>query len=409
MFFYNILISFGLIFIFGGFWVFGKTLLGWQDERYLDKKIGAWSKKQEKITVQIIPPPVNERSMIEMESFFINLASIFSNKSKKDIYIEGKTHEHYTFEVHSRGGQINLYATFNKNHLPIFRGSLSAHYPTASVIETVDPFETWPKEWTGQVGPYTQMFGSDMVLFFSDLYPVKSWTYFQRDDNTPISDPFSTLLTGLENIGAEDYVVLQFVLRPRSDQDEVKRWKEELKALRKEFKTNANVDVDEKGGVQLLTKNEQEILHSIETKIAKDTYQFKIRMIGLTATGGPARLIGPIMAYLKQYATQNQFFKPDGDTKTSSSSDSKDWGPFWDKFYWKREQEYRKSLIYESLIKRSLGSGSKPKYIDVESLASLFHFPSTELIDQSLASRVSTESGDTGALPSGTPPRDLPI
>ncbi|NJK70910.1 MAG: hypothetical protein HC932_01435 [Thermales bacterium] len=74
-----------------------------------------------------------------------------------------------------------------------------------------------------------------------------------------------------------------------------------------------------------------------------------------------------------------------------------------------KEQEIRKQLVYKSLLKRSLSSGSEPKYIDVESLASVFHFPSTELIDQSLASRVTSENDNTAALPGGTPPRDLPI
>jgi hypothetical protein len=54
--------------------------------------------------------------------------------------------------------------------------------------------------------------------------------------------------------------------------------------------------------------------------------------------------------------------------------------------------------------------GMDTKYLDVESLAALLHFPSTAMIDQSLANRVSTDYGTTTALPSGnTPPSNLPI
>jgi hypothetical protein len=186
-------------------------------------------------------------------------------------------------------------------------------------------------------------------------------------------------------------------------------WKEELKKLRKEFKDNANVEIADGGGIQLLTKNEQDILNSVEVKLSKDHYQFKIRAVFLTAAGGPNRLMSPIMSYFKQYTTEKQFLKPSGEVKTSASSDSKNWGPWWDKVYWSKEQEFRKKNIYKALINRSMGSGSESKYIDVETLTSIFHFPSTELIDQSLVSRVSTDHGNTNALPSGTPPRDLPI
>ncbi|NJL96609.1 hypothetical protein HC864_02195 [Candidatus Gracilibacteria bacterium] len=237
MFLVNLIISFVVVATLGGLYVVVKRYLEWYDDRFLDVKIGGWVSKQDNVVVQIIPPSNNERSMAEMENFFINLAAIYSKKSKKDQYTEGKWYEAFTFEVHSRGGQINFYGHFNRNHLPLFRGSLAAHYPTASVIESSDPFEGWPTEWKGQVGPYTDLWGTDINYGKDDdLHPLKSWTEFQRDDNTPITDPFSTLLTGLENIQPEDYIVLQFVLRPRSDSDVQKKWKKNSKTFVKNSK-----------------------------------------------------------------------------------------------------------------------------------------------------------------------------
>ncbi len=394
----------------GGLFVLLDKWNEWYDDRYTDKTIGGWLSKQNNIVVQLFPPTENIRSMSEMENFFINMASIFTNKSQKDIYVEGKWHENYSFEVHSRGGQVNFFVRLNENHLPLLRSALAAHYPTATVVKTQDPFENWPKEWEGQVGPYTDIAGSDINFGTgNDLHPLKSWKEFQRDDNTPVTDPFSTLITGLENIKPEDYVVMQYVLRPRRNDDKIEEWGAKLKELRKKFKDNANVEVTETGGIQLLTKNEQNILNAAELRIGKDGYQFKFRAVFLTAAGGPNRLMSPIMSYFKQYTTDQQFVKPAGETKTSASAENRYWGPWWDKVYWAKEQEFRKKMLYKSLIGRSMSGGSDANYIDVESLASVFHFPSTELIDQSLASRVTTDYGNTEALPSGTPPRDLPI
>lgn len=379
-------------------------------DRKLDDKVGGWITKQDYIVVQLFPPAENLRSMSEMENLYVNLASIFRNISEKDLFLEGKVLEAYSFEIHSRGGQVAFYVRLNRNYLPLLRSSLSAHYPGSDIVEVPDPFQTWPDTWEGKAGPYTSMAGTDLAYGQSDLYPLKSWQDFQRDDNTPLTDPVSTLITGLENIEAKDYAVIQFIIKPKMDMDVIKGWQKELKVKRQEFKENAAIEVGDDGGIKLLTKQEQNILNAAEGKITGENFHTKMRVCFFTATGGPNRMLGLVMAYMKQYASDIQFVKPDSSTKTGASAESKTWGPFLDKYYWKREQEVREKRIYLNMKRRSFSGGSAAKYINVKTLAALFHFPSTLLIDQSLASRVSTgEGAAAGSLTGGiSAPRDLP-
>jgi hypothetical protein len=401
---------YGAIIFLGGWIVVALILYSkWSSAQKLDKTIGGWMGTQEYIVLQMFPPATNDRSMAEMEAFYINIASIFRNISKKDMYLDGKVLEAYSFEVHSRGGQIAFYVRMNRNYLPLLRSSLAAHYPGSDLIETPDPFASWPKTWEGSAGPYTKFAAADITLGKSDMYPLKPWTEFQRDDNNPITDPVSTLITALEAIEPKDYAVIQFILKPKSDPDKIKAWNKEISEVRAKFKSNANTEIGDDGGIKLLTKQEQNILNSAEAKISGENFHTKIRVGFFTATAGPGRMLGPIMGYFKQFASEAQFLKPEGSTKTAPGGESALWGKFQDKYYYKREGEVREKRMYQNLVGRSFSGGSAAVYVNVKSMAAMFHFPSTEKIDQSLASRVSTGEGAGGVLTGGTTaPRDLP-
>jgi hypothetical protein len=410
MFLIFLIIDLMLIILLGGFVIAGLKGYEWYDDRFLDNKIGGWFSKQNYIFVQLFPPGENLRSMQEMESFYINLSSIYSGKSRKDIYLEGKWYENFTFEVHSRGGQVSFYVYLNKNYLPLLRSSLAAHYPGSTVVEVPDPLAAFPKEWEGKAGPYNHLFTTDIGLGASDLFPLKSWKMFQIGSNSPLTDSMTTLISNFENIEAEDYIILQFVLQPQVySPDKKKALSSELKKLREDYKLNANVEMGPDNSIQVLTKQERAVLESCEQKLSTTNFKMKIRTALLSVNPAPQRNLGMIMSFFKEFNTEVQFTKPDADTKTSAAAEGVALGPFQDKYYWKKEQDYRRLNGYKAILGRGLSRGSDPKFMDVESLASLFHFPATEMIDQSLASRVSTDYGNVNALPSATPPSNLPI
>ncbi|MBC7472095.1 MAG: hypothetical protein H7196_02430 [candidate division SR1 bacterium] len=399
-----------LVVLLGGFVIAGLKGYEWYDDRFLDDKIGGWFTKQNYIFVQLFPPGENLRSMQEMESFYVNLSSIYSGKSKKDIYLEGKWYENFTFEVHSRGGQVSFYVYLNKNYLPLLRSSLASHYPGSTVVEVPDPLLAFPKKWEGKAGPYNHLFTTDIGFGASDLFPLKSWKMFQMGSNSPITDPMTTLISNFENIEAEDYIILQFVLQPQVySPDKKKALATELKKLREDYKANANIEIGPDSSIQVLTKQERAVLESCEQKLTTTNFKMKIRTALLSVNPAPQRNLGMIMSFFKEFNTEVQFTKPDADTKTSAAAEGIALGPFQDKYYWKKEQDYRRLNGYKAILGRGLGRGSDAKFMDVESLASLFHFPATEMIDQSLASRVSTDYGNVNALPSATPPSNLPI
>jgi hypothetical protein len=420
MFILHFLLSLGFVFLFGGIFVVINKWMEHTDDLFLDDKIGSWMQAQTIVTVQIFPPSQNARSLSEMENFFINLHSIYSKRSIKDIRIDGKWYDTFAFEIHSRGGQIGFFCHLNKNYLPLFRSALTAHYPGTGIIETPDPIRHWPRKWEGAVGKYKHIYSTDLEFGNSkDYFPLKSWKAFQKGNDSPISDPINVLIKGFEDIDPEDYIIFQILVQPNAVPDGKKAaWKNGLIDLKKEYTNNATVETNEAGQVQVLTKLEKEIIDSVESRIQADAFKTKLRVMLLSENPAPVRLLGRVMTFLKEFAGERQFLKPAKDAKTNITDDGDRFGflgprlGVWlDEFYWKIEQDFRLEKMYLATIRRSVGRGVAPIYLTAEMLAALFHFPITSntTLDNGSPSQqpLDYDTGQTLLLGS-QPPNNLP-
>ena len=417
MFILDVLLALLGVFALGGFIVIFKKGMEYYKDRFLDDKIGGWMMKQENVFVQLFPPAENIRSLSEMEGFFLNLHSTLSGKSKKDTYTKGKWYDSFVFEIHSRGGQIGFFCRLNKNHLPLFRSSLVAHYPGTGIIESPDPIGHWPGNWEGKVGPYTYCYGTDIQVVGGEHFPLKSWKAFQRGSDAPTSDPINVLISSMEDVDPGDYIILQYILTPRMEGDKIKEWKKALKDLKHEFATNAAVETTDAGQVQVLTRSERDIIDSVEAKINASNFQSKIRVLLLSDNPGPQRLLSRVMNFLKEYSTENVFMKPAGDTKTTVEDSGEQFGflgpkigVFLDDFYWKKEQKYRLRNMYKAARNRSGSRGIDKRYISAESLASLLHFPTTFMDNtNSIINKTNIDYAEgNSVIQGGQPPANLP-
>lgn len=405
------------VFICGGFIVLINKGMEYYDDRYVDGKIGAWWSKQEFVFVQIFPPTENLRSISEMEGFFMNIHSAFSGKSRKDVYAKGKWYLPFTFEIHSRGGHVGFFCRMPRDQLALFRSSLIAHYPGTGIIETPDPIASWPSEWPGKIGEYTYCYGTDLEFGGKEHFPLKSWRSFQRGTEAPVSDPINVLITSMEDVDPGDYIILQYVLTPHADQSKIKAWKEALQALKKEYSTNAQVETSEGGQVQVLTKQERDIIDAVEYKINANNFKAKIRVLLLSNAPAPQRLLSRVMNFFKEFQTENQFIKPAKATKSNIEDDGEQFGllgptvGLWlDKWYWELEQKYRLQNVYKATKSRSGARGIKPTYLSTDTLAGLFHFPTTHMDTTStIVNKTNTDyNGGTNAVQGALPPTNLP-
>ncbi len=396
------LISFVSNLIRGGYWVFFTggfiaifgLLYKWVDDQWLDNKIGGWFGKQEYVFYRLFPPTVNEKSMGEMEQIFQRLWSIYQHRDPYEVYTEGKWYEGYSFEFHSKGGYMGIFVRVNKKHATLFKSSIEAHLDDVILVEYPDPLSSWPKDWDRKTGRYIYMYGAEMTIMSArdtkpkkgtetDIYQLKSWRDFQVENNKPTSDPASGLFGALSSLDPEEYLVIQFCIKPYFDQEKIAKWKAILQEKRVEFTNNMDTSIDEEGNVTLLTDIEKSILNGMDRKIHSLHYLTKIRFLAFANDHVKQRkAVSLVYSYFVQFDSQLLVMVPEPETVTSTEPKGEKLGLLGpqldlivDKIFYERERYFREKCIYQGLLKRSTDIGSAPYFLVPEELAAMIHFP----------------------------------
>lgn len=383
------------VFLFGGFIISGFKAYEWYFDREIDTKIGGYLGKQKFITVELKVPEGVSLSISEMETIFIESHSISGNRSVQEILSSGKWFFQINFDIISTGGEIHTYLHMEESRLELTRTFVLKHYPNLEFIQCEDPYKSWPRQWWDEDGVNGMhgYRGADIVPV-DDLYPVRSWNTFYGKDGLLISDPMSSLLAYMHTIPKDTVMVMQYIMRPWDIKpDKKKSWNAKLQKIRHEFLTNSIVE--KKGTmIQALTREEEEVLNSIQVKMQKPQYRLKMRWLVLYKNK-PKDVLDDgiaskaVASYLREYKTGMQNLFQAGSTNTDKKYDGGKFGPFdgvlgnWlNNIYWGgSEKEYRMRKFYTAVIGRSLDKGmsSNDFLMDTESIASLLHFPESKM------------------------------
>lgn len=376
------------VLVLGGLPVLVSLGYEWVLDRYEDYIKGAYSKKQKFVVLRIFPPIYNNSSMHQMEEFFNSVWSIYRERTPYKLYTLGRSYENITIEFHSKGGLVGTFLRVNTINQPVVTAKLTEQFPGIKIVESADPMQELPKEWTRK-GRYTQMYGTDMKTVElatgkeTDLFPLKSWKAFQNGTDQPIADPSKQLFEILQRVDIGAYVVVQFVLRPLFNKTKIKEWMAEYHKRRKEFLTMEDVSGHDKRRIQIGTAVSNRILNGISRKINSLNYATKIRVVILAE---PQVKIDPLQnlvaSYFVQFQSEMVRLAPQSQTETTFSPDGNYLGVlgpqielFLNNTVYEQERYLREKMVYTGLLKRNLDIGSKPYYLDTESLTSMIHFP----------------------------------
>lgn len=382
------------VFLLGGFICIFGILYNWINDQWLNNKIGGWFGKQKYVFLRVFPPNINENSMGEMEQFFQRIWSIYQSRSPFEVYTEGKWFEGYSIEFHSKGGHVGIFIRVNVKIAPIVKSSLEANFEGVSISEYPDPLGTWPRDWDRKTGRYTELYGADMTVLSArdikpkkgsacDIYQVKTWKEFQKETNEPTSDPAVGLFSALKSLDPEEYLAIQFYVRPYFDEKKVTKWKKLFQDKRIELTSNIDTTVDEEGNVTMLTESEKFILNGMNKKIHSLNFRSKIRFIAFSNDKTKQKkAVQLAFSYFVQFDSSSLVFYPDSDAVTSKEAKGERFGLlgaqaglFLDKFFYERERYFREKCIYQGLLKRDIDIGTVPFDLTPEELAAMIHFP----------------------------------
>lgn len=393
-------IVFLLVFLRGMFWIYMD---------YIQNKYAAtvkWS------LLAIDVPQENLQSVKAVEQIFAALWPLYESINLKEKYITGKFQLGYSLEIVSIGGYTQFLIRTPSTHKDLVEAAVYAQYPKAEIFEVED----YTQRYKNLQFPNDKidLWGSEFQLIKPTPYPIRTYPQFEHNLTQTFADPLAGLLEVFNKIDKQEELWMQLVITPINDS-----WKEEgykiinkiigadqpakkdwTHALLSPFYHFATLLQDlliygigyEPAKVEssfarepqtpinkmmYLTPEEKRIIEAITNKISKLGYRVKMRMIylGLKGKLNKAKGVGSFIGALQQFgALDLNGFKPIAKTKTKA-----------DYFFVEKRVQAKQNKILRHYLNRSQSAGGGTGFVlNIEELATLFHFPAPEIIRENV-------------------------
>lgn len=357
-----------------------------------------YARKQKKILLAIDIPKDNEQTPKAVENILSHLAGGHTPVWWWDTYKEGEFQQSFSLEIVSIEGNIQFLIHLNVKMRDLVEAAIFAQYPQAHITEVSDYTVGYPERFPNEE---YDLFGTELVYVKNDAYPIKVYHTFGDPLNQEYKDPIAALLESLSRMGKGEQVWFQIILTPIYQEWTSIGAKEIDKLLGKKPATKKNAldkisdaplnalkgtgnllfGPGEAGAVQEkkpegkkimeLPPGEVNVLKLIDEKCSKIGFSTKIRFVYLAKheVFSKAKPVYGIIGAIKQFNVE------DGN---SLKPDYKIIGTSGDYFFkWRKNAALanRKMDIMMGYRKRLPGIGTKPIIMNIEEIASLWHFP----------------------------------
>jgi len=284
-------------------------------------------------------------------------------------YFKGTIQDYFSLEIVGIDGEIHFFVRAAAKFRNLIESQIYSQYPQAEIKEVDDyvhnvPVDTPNKSW--------DIWGARLKMAKSDVYPLR--TYMQhldivmRPTSPPFIDPLGGLMEVMSKLKQGEQIWIQILIRPVAD-DWVKKSEKEVKALMDKTKPTA-VPTEEGAFVpmQMLSPGQREVINAIELKAAKKGYEAKVQFgyFGRREIFAMPN-VGAIMGLFNQFASLNaNGLKPDTVTTTKANY-----------LFAKQRKIFKQRRLLRLLKTRSFWE--RGYILNIEELASLFHFPTTSV------------------------------
>ncbi|MBI4713990.1 hypothetical protein HY771_02285 [Candidatus Uhrbacteria bacterium] len=362
----------------------------WQNYRQ-----GEWSKTLKFVFLAIDVPSMTEQTPKALENLFSSLYGAKSTLTWKEEWIVGKYHPSFSFEIISSEGYIQFLVRTQTRFRDMIEAGIYAHYPDAEISEVEDYTKAFPSKFSNDE---YEMWGGEFKLSKPSMYPIKTYIDFEDKVTGEIKDPLGHTLEQLAKMRPGEHFWFQMIIQP-STNDWIKEGMARLNKLygkTEQVKKSAIVSsiesvvswpigvVGEATGMDLgglfgmteeVKKEPYVLLPLQETKEADALYRklskvgmgTKIRILYVAKKNAFVKVerTGMVKGILNQYAdlALNKFelFIP--------QVPKDDY--FWMRWVYTQKQE----RLMKAYKNRSWGIGANPSFLNVEEIASLWHFP----------------------------------
>lgn len=382
-------------FIKGGWIIISMVILWGLYEIFLFTRQNAFAKKVKYIFLAIDVPRQNLQSPRAVENIFSTLAGAHTPLEWEEKLFDGAFQLGFSIEIIAIDGYVQYVIRTPIQWRDLVESAIYSQYPDAEITEVED----YAKQYKNVVFPNDEykIWGADLTLYNKEYFPIRTYPDFEDLMNKDIKDPLSTLLEVMNKMKTGEQFWYQILVYP-TDTSWTKQGTNAIRKLvgqpveeTKKFMDKIDAAVTAPlswmgeaveqlvgGGVPakpekkqerlpFLPPMEQDKVKAITRKIAKIGFYCKARIVyfGKAEVFNKGLGVSGTFGAIKQFSDLNlNGFKPDKN-KTQAR---------WPLFKQSR-LTYKQNNILQAYINRDAQTAS-PRYIlNIEELATLYHFP----------------------------------
>lgn len=386
----------------------------------VEYKEKVYTSKWKWVLLAVDVPLLNVQTPKAVEQLFSHLAGALGHVNIAEKYHHGFKQRWFSFEIISMGGYIQFLIRTEVMFRDLVEAAVYAQYPEAEITEVEEYTDDVPDHYPNDTH---DMWAADFGLAEDDAYPIRTYREFEHSisKDTVLKDPMGTFLESFSRIGPGEQMWVQILVEPVGS-----HWKEEAMETIKEVigdesghAHGGNIFIDtiadapmkllEQVGdvifarepseheekeekvtpnlVQYLTPGQKTLVEAMEAKISKIVFKTKIRAVYVARKDvfHPERGVHALLGAISQFnvLNANSIVPTVGVTA----------------FYFLKQQRisYHKLLLMKAYKKRKMKAGGNPFYLNIEELATVWHFPmshvKTPLVQKSEGKRAEPPSG----------------
>lgn len=389
---------------------------------WMDRANGIFASKKQYVLLEIIPSREIEKSPHPMELIYSGFAGTIKSPNTIEEFVGGEFPTSFSLELVSTEGQVHFYIRTEKGFRNLVEAHFYAQYPDIEIVEVNDYVTQVPATLPNQEW---DMWGTEFKLLKDDLYPIRTYKFFEESVTGKMLDPLAGLIETMGKAGPGQHIWLQFIMTPvkedwgpNTGQQTIEKFLGHEKAesvgvfarlgheisevvsnlfsalMAKEIEWTSLGEAPAKDEAPVefrLTPGQKDVLKALESNIGKPMFKIKMRHLYIGRREGFSKQVGvsSFIGGIKQFNDLNlNSMVPDDLTKTYAN------------YLWVEPRtRYRQRKLFRRYISRDTDDQSNRFLLSSEELATIFHIPDMQVVAPALSRVVAKRGGAPTNLP----------
>lgn len=399
-----------IIFKFYGWVLFVWVIIYIMWKKYYGEIQHQYIHSQEWEFLQLRVPKENKASTLAVESIFAQMHSLHTGTTFVQKYVEGKGQLWYSLELVSLGGKIAYIIRIPKKMRQVVEASFYAQYPEIEIVEVNDYMENF--NYNPEKDKHLEIWGTEVLLSDDWALPIRTYRDFEHPTaEDKIIDPLSPTFEVLSLVKPHEFLGIQIIISPVGDGDWKPHSENKVKELIGEeiphepsftgtllkpveafshmsYKSlvlggghghggHGHEEGAPKNNWMQMTETEKERVSLIEKKASKPAYKTKIRWLYVAPKESFDKTKQSLLPGAYRHFSNMQSNKLKPDTKKTWTSAEYMISQSLEKPYLQKVINTKKRNIFKGYKDRDIHIGRPMFVMNIEEIATLYHFPIT--------------------------------